>query len=204
MALDKAGMFTLIGAQLPDNTSGAITPDNVRQVMTQLADSMLYAAAGVKEVEVLRAASLVAQNPTAVDTPLQLTFGAAQKGVSDPVMLSAAGAVTFNTAGNYAIRVKLQNARTTATGVSLLFSRLLLNGVQIGSPQCVRMDNATATFVTDSRVVLAVSAGAALTVQIMRDSSGANFGGVLPFGATVTSWGVAPSALIVVSRLEAV
>ena len=26
MALDKAGMFTLIGSQLPDNTSGAIQP----------------------------------------------------------------------------------------------------------------------------------------------------------------------------------
>lgn len=197
-------MFTLIGTNLPDNTNGQITPEKLREVTTQLADSMLYAAAGMKEVEVLRASSVAAQNPTAVDTPLQVLFGGAQNSASNPVMLSAAGVVTFNVAGNYAVRIKLQNARTGATGVSLLFSRILISGVQYGSPQAVRMDNATACFVTESRIVINAAAGQILTAQIMRDSNGANFGGLLPFPATVTAWGTSPSALIVVSRLEPV
>ncbi|EHO0270203.1 hypothetical protein KH486_003964 [Salmonella enterica] len=75
MAKTKSEMFALIGANIPDNTSGAITPEKLREVTTQLADSMLYAAAGVKEVEVLRAPSTVVQAPTSVDTALQLTFG---------------------------------------------------------------------------------------------------------------------------------
>lgn len=204
MALDKSGMFTLIGTNLPDNDSGAITPAKLREVTTQLADSMLYAAAGMKEVEVLRAPSTVIQAPSAVDTALQLTFGAAQKSASDPVMINAAGLVTFNTAGSYAVRIKLQCGRTGATGTSILLSRLLLGGAQIGSPAAVRMTQTDATTPTESRVVINATAGQTFVVQIMRDSAGSNFGGVYPQVATVTAWGTAPSALLVISRLEPV
>lgn len=204
MAKTKSEMFTLIGTNLPDNTSGAITPDKVREVFTQMADSALYAAAGVKEVELLRAPSIIAQAPTAVDTALQLVFGAAQKSVSDPVMINAAGLVTFNVAGNYAVRIKLQCGRTGATGTSILLSRLLLSGTQIGSTACVKLTQTDATTPTESRVVLNPTAGQTLAVQIMRDSAGSNFGGVYQQAATVTAWGTAPSALLVISRLEPV
>ncbi len=204
MAKTKSEMFALIGANLPDNTSGAITPEKLRDVTTQLADSMLYAAAGMKEVEVLRAPSTVAQAPTAVDTALQLTFGGAQKSASDPVMINAAGLVTFNTAGNYAVRVKLQCGRTGATGTSILLSRILLGGAQFGSAACVKMTQTDATTPTDSRVVINATAGQTLAVQIMRDSTGSNFGGAYPQVATVTTWGTAPSALLVISCLEPV
>lgn len=204
MALNKSDMFTLIGNNLPDNTGGEITPAKLREITTQLADSMLYAAAGMKEVEVLRAPSTVAQAPTAVDTALQLTFGGAQKSASDPVMINAAGLVTFNTAGNYAVRVKLQCGRTGATGASILLSRILLGGAQFGSAACVKMTQTDATTPTDSRVVINATAGQTLAVQIMRDSTGSNFGGVYPQVATVTTWGTAPSALLVISCLEPV
>jgi len=204
MAKTKSEMFTLIGTNLPDNTSGAITPEKVREVFTQMADSALYVAAGVKEVELLRAPSIVAQAPTTVDTPLQLVFGAAQKSASDPVMINAAGLVTFNTAGNYAVRVKLQCGRTGATGTSILLSRLLLSGTQIGSTACVKLTQTDATTPTESRVIMNPTAGQTLAVQIMRDSAGSNFGGVYQQAATVTAWGTAPSALLVISRLEPV
>ncbi len=204
MAKTKSEMFTLIGANLPDNTSGAITPEKLREVTTQLADSMLYAAAGMKEVEVLRAASTVAQAPTAVDTALQVSFGAAQGSSSDPVMINAAGLVTFNVAGNYAVRIKLQNGRTGATGTSILLSRILLNGAQVGSAAAVKMTQTDATTPSESRVVVNPTAGQTFQVQIMRDSAGSNFGGVYPQVATVTAWGTAPSALLVISRLEPV
>lgn len=204
MALTKSQIFTLIGTNLPDNTSGAITPAKLREVVTQIADAPIYAAAGVKEVEVLRAASTTTQAPTAVDTPLQLSFGAAQGSASDPVMINAAGTVTFNTAGNYAVRIKLQNGRTGATGTSILLSRVLLNGAQVGSAAAVKMTQTDATTPSESRVVVNPTAGHTFQVQIMRDSAGSNFGGVYPQTATVAAWGVAPSALLVISRLEPV
>lgn len=204
MALTKSQIFTLIGANLPDNTSGAITPAKLREVVTQIADAPIYAAAGEKEVEVLRAASTATQAPTAVDTALQVSFGAAQGSVSDPVMINAAGTVTFNTAGNYAVRVKLQCGRTGATGTSILLSRLVLGGAQLGSAACVKLTQTDATTPTDSRVVMNPTAGQTFIVQIMRDSAGSNFGGIYPQTATVAAWGVAPSALLVISRLEPV
>lgn len=204
MALDKSGLFSLIGTTVPDNNTGLVTPAKLREVLTQTADSMLYAATGVKEVEVLRAPSTVAQAPTAVDTPLQLTFGAAQGTVANPVSISAVGLVTFNAAGSYAIRVKTQNGRTGATGTSILLTRILINGTQYGSPASTRITATDSTVPTESRFVVTVTAGTTLAVQIMRDSAGSNFGGVYPQTATVTAWGVAPSALLVVSRLEAV
>lgn len=143
---------------MPDNTSGLITPAGMREVLTQTADSMLYAA----------------------------------------------GQVTFNTAGAYAIRIKLQNGRTGATGTSILLSRLLINGAQVGSTAAVRITQTDATTPTESRVVVQATAGQAFTVQIMRDSAGSNFGGVYPQVATVAAWGTAPSALLVISRLEPV
>ena len=203
MALTKTQMFTKIATDLADNTTGAITPQVLREVLTQLADSPIYAAAGVKEVEVLRAASLVAQAPTAVDTLLQVAFGAAQGAPSDPVSISDAGLVTFNQAGNYAVRVKLQCGRTGASGTSILLSRLVLGGTQLGSAACVKLTQTDATTPTDSRVVMSPTAGQTFAVQIMRDSAGSNFGGIYPQAATVTSWGTAPSALLVISRLEA-
>ncbi len=204
MAQTKSELFALINNNLPDNTSAQITPAKVREVLTQTADSMLYAAAGLKEVEVLRATSTLAQAPSAVDTPLQLIFGAAQGSASDPVTINAAGLVTFNTAGNYAVRVKLQCGRTGATGTSILLSRLVLGGVQVGSPAAVKLTQTDATTPTDSRVVMNPTAGQTFYVQIMRDSAGSNFGGVYPQVAAVTAWGTAPSALLVISRLEPV
>lgn len=203
MAKTKTEMFALIGANVPDNTVGAVTPEKMREVLTQLGDSMLYAAAGMKEVEVLRAASTVIQAPTAVDTALQLTFGAAQKSATDPVMINAAGMVTFNQAGNYAVRIKTQNGRTGASGTSILLMRILVDGSQYGSPAATKITATDSTVPTESRVVLNPTVGQTMSIQIMRDSAGTNFGGVYPQAATVTAWGAAPSALLVISRLEA-
>lgn len=204
MAKTKSEIFTLIGSELPENTTGLITPAKLRGVLTQMADPPIYATPGVKEVEVLRAASTVAQAPTAVDTALQVSFGSAQGSASDPVMINAAGLVTFNTAGNYAVHIKLQAGRTGASGTSILLSRiLLLNGAQYGSPAATKLVSADTTIPIESRVVINTTAGQTFAVQIMRDSAGTNFGGVYPQVATVTAWGTAPSALLVISRLEA-
>lgn len=204
MALTKSQLLALIGTNLPDNDTALITPAKLREVFTQTADSMAYAAAGFKEVEVLRAASTITQAPSAVDTALQLSFGAAQGSASDPVMINAAGLVTFNVAGNYAVRVKLQCGRTGATGTSILLSRLVLGGTQVGSPAAVKLTQTDATTPTESRVALNATAGQTFIAQIMRDSAGSNFGGVYPQSATVTAWGTAPSAMLVISRLEPV
>ncbi|AFO12416.1 hypothetical protein FDI18_gp16 [Salmonella phage vB_SenS_AG11] len=189
MAKTKSEIFALIGANFPDNQSGLITPEKLREVTTQMADSMLY---GAKEVEVLRASSTDIQAPTTTGTALTVAFGGAQKTSADPVMINASGVV------------KLQAGRTGASGTSILLSRVLLGGVQFGSPAATKLASADSTIPIESRVVVNATTGQTFTVEIMRDAAGSNFGGLYPQVATVTSWGVAPSALLVVSRLEGV
>lgn len=206
MAKTKTEMFALIGANLPDNDSGAITPGALREVTTQLADSMLYAAAGMKEVEVLRAPSSVNQLPTATGTAIQVTFGTAQGSASNPVMVNAAGLVTFNTAGAYAVRIKLQCGRAGATGIVTLASRIMLSGVQYGSTATVRLDNANTIIPTESRVVINATAGQTLAIQVVRDTvdSSINAGGLYAIQPVTSGWAASPSALLVISRLEPV
>ncbi|HCC9316222.1 TPA: hypothetical protein M8N96_004573 [Salmonella enterica subsp. enterica serovar Dublin] len=201
MAKTKSEIFALIGASFPDNQSGLITPEKLREVTTQMADSMLY---GAKEVEVLRASSTDIQAPSTTGTALTVAFGGAQKTSADPVMINASGVVTFNTAGNYAIRVKLQAGRTGASGTSILLSRVLLGGAQFGLPAATKLVSAESTIPIESCVVVNAAAGQTFTVEIMRDAAGSNFGGLYPQVATVSSWGVAPSALLVIPRLEGV
>ncbi|MBE5650491.1 hypothetical protein HIN51_20650 [Salmonella enterica subsp. enterica serovar Dublin] len=201
MAKTKSEIFALIGANFPDNQSGLITPEKLREVTTQMADSTLY---GAKEVEVLRASSTDIQAPSTTGTALTVAFGGAQKTSADPVMINASGVVTFNAAGNYAIRVKLQAGRTGASGTSILLSRVLLGGAQFGLPAATKLVSAESTIPIESRVVVNAAAGQTFTVEIMRDAAGFNFGGLYHQVATVSSWGVAPSALLVISRLEGV
>ncbi|MGT1180977.1 hypothetical protein ACVPRA_23805, partial [Salmonella enterica subsp. enterica serovar Enteritidis] len=67
-----------------------------------------------------------------------------------------------------------------------------------------KLASADSTIPIESRVVVNAAAGQTFTVGIMRDAAGSNFGGLYLQAATVTSWGVAPSALLVISRLEGV
>lgn len=206
MAITKDQLFALIASNVPDNTTGLITPTKMREVLTQTADSMLFSAKGVREVEVLRAFSTTTQQPTALNTPIQLTFGAAQKAATDPVMINASGLVTFNQAGTYAIRVKLQCGRTALAGQATVMSRILLNGAQYGVPAAVRVDSSAVIIPTESRVILGAAATNTFAVQVMRDGadSGVNAGGVFAVTSAVAAWGVSPSALLVISRLEPV
>jgi len=225
MAQDKAALAALINSNLPDNTTGQITPQKHREVSTQVMDSAVNTVetgaqsvaglvdftgglqsggadviTGAREVEVLRAASTAAsQAPSAVGTPLQIEFGAAQVGIG--VSLSVAGAITCTETGNYALRFKLQKGRTGASGTSILMSRILVNGSQVGISSAARMTSAEAIYIVESRVAASLTAGDVVTLQIIRDSAGANFGGLYSV-ASSHGWNLAPTALLVVSRIE--
>lgn len=223
----KTELFTLINTNIPNNTNGLITPEKVREVETQAADSALNLAEtsvqtvagscnftgglkkggndviiGAREVEVLRAYSLAAsQLPTALGTALQIEFGALQSGTH--LSLAANGTVTCNITGTYAFRIKLQKGRSGASGTSILLSRILVNDIQVGVSAAAKMTSADPIYIVESKVTLALTAGSTIKLQIIRDSSGANFGGLYSVSST-DGWNIAPSALLVASRIEGV
>lgn len=204
MAKTKSELFALIGTNVTDNTTRLIKPAGLREVLTQTADSMLFAAKGIREVEILRATSTTTQEPPTTNTPIILSFGAAQKSATDPVMINASGLVTFNQAGTYAVRISLRVGRIGSAGTAVLAARARLNGVQQGFVDAVKLVNANIYLPTESRFTLTVSAGDTMDVQLIRDSSGADAGGVFVQSIAAAGWGVSPSCAFVVSRWEPV
>lgn len=151
--------------------------------------------------EVLRAANPVAVAPSAVDTPIQLTYGPAQFGPSDPVQLDAAGNITLNEAGLYQFRHETQFGRSGGAGSSILHTRLIANGTQVGRTYTAKSDSANLvipaayTFLVQTTVD-----GVVFGFESYRDSTGINDGGFYPGVVTLGTWAASPSLQIVISR----
>ena len=146
----------------------------------------------------LSAFSSVNQNPSAVDTPLQITFGSAQ--TTADVSVSSAGVITFNTSGNYLIDIFLRFGRSTSTGNAIVLNRILKNGAQILNSNGLILSAATQTIPFSAAIPLTMAAGDTITMQVARDSAGTNDGGLLVVSPTIAGWNIVPSATVVVNK----
>lgn len=141
----------------------------------------------------------VGQNPSAVDTPLQVEFGAAQ--VTPSVSLSDTGTLTFNQTGEYLVTLFLRFGRTSGAGTSILLNRLLYNGSQTLRTNAVALSEAAATVPFSATLLFQASAGDTLQIQIARDSAGINNGGLVRTVPTTLAWNISPSSSMVVHKL---
>lgn len=146
--------------------------------------------------ELLLIASSVAsvQQPSTTDTPLQIEFGPLQ--TTTDIDISAAGAITFKTAGKYIISPFFQYGRTGAAGTSVLLNRYLRNGVQEGDSLAAKIDNSDTLVPWSSSIQFTASINDVLTIEVMRDSTGDNSGGLFALNPTLAGWANAPCASI--------
>lgn len=156
----------------------------------------------------LEAVSLAAdQNPVArgIANALKIEFGAAQGTGGDPTMIDAAGKMTFNTAGLRRISLFFQAGRTGSSGTSLIFIRLLVNGVQNGRSVGFKFSNADDLEYIEVTNWFNVPASTTLEVEIMRDLSGSDFGGLVETAPTAEgagTWNTSPCAVARIESLE--
>jgi len=157
--------------------------------------SLMFGTFGVTQV--LNGVSTVNQVPSGLDSALQVSFGAAQYTSSDPVMIDAAGTVTFNQPGLYLLNAYGNVERKGSSGGSaIILFRSLINDVQAGSTKGFDVDK-TDTF-TPYEITIPLNittAGTTLKFQIMRDSSGVDAGG-LYIHENLGGWSDVPSAEI--------
>ena len=160
--------------------------------------SSILALTQLSLTAVLTAVDTTDQFPDATDTPLQVTFGGAQKTASDPVMLSNNGDITFNQAGIYLFNGYANFERQGSNGgVSVILFRSLINGVQAGPTKGVELSATGIMIPYELTLPIQVNAGDVLTWQIMRDSSGSGGGqnsGGLYTHTTLGAWSNVPSA----------
>jgi len=160
------------------------------QSVVSLANANLTAS------QVLNGTSFVTQAPSALDTPLIVSFGAAQGSPSTDVSIDATGKVTFNKAGLYMINgfgsVERQGS---SGGVAILLFRALLNGVQVSATKGFHLDTPNMDIPYEVTIPFQANAGDIFWFEIMRDSSGVNQGGL--YGHTVLGgWSNVPSSQI--------
>lgn len=141
----------------------------------------------------------VTQNPSALDTPLQVSFGAAS--TSPNVSLSDTGTITFNTAGEYLVTLFLRFGRTTGAGTAILLNRLLYNDVQTLRSNAIAMSDASATIPFSATLLFEAQPGDTLKMQIARDSAGMNNGGLVRTVPTTLPWEISPTASVIVYKL---
>ena len=142
--------------------------------------------------------SSVNQNPSAVNTPLQITFGSAQ--ATTDVSISASGVITFNTSGINLIDIFLRFGRSTSTGNAIILNRILKNGAQILNSNGLILSAATQTIPFSAAIPLTMAAGDTMTMEVARDSAGTDDGGLFAVSPTIAGWNIVPSATVVVNK----
>lgn len=142
--------------------------------------------------------SVASQQPSALDTPLQIEFGAGS--VTTDATLASSGTLTFNTAGDYNVTIFLRFGRTSGVGTAILLNRFLINDVQGLNSNALKMNDADIIIPFSTSLIITATAGMTFKLQIARDSGGINNGGVFRVLPTTLGWNLAPSATIVVSK----
>ncbi|MFW0778458.1 MAG: hypothetical protein ACN2B6_12155 [Rickettsiales bacterium] len=144
--------------------------------------------------------SAVSQQPTAVDTPIRVSFGSGFGTGSDPIMLDSSGLFTINETGNYHFFFVFQYGRSGSSGTSWVWFHSKINGTPVSTPSLAKLENANVNIPFASTGALTLTAGATLEIEIWRGSEGNNSGGLIAESPALA--GVLPgaSALVQVAQ----
>lgn len=150
---------------------------------------------------------LASQQPSGLDTALEIQFGAVQGGPSDPIQTVAsigaeASILRINQAGLYRIKTAIQYGRTGAFGTSILNFRVKVGGVQAGRSINQKLPNGNTTSIfTDEAWIYIPTVPVDIVYEVIRDSNGDDSGGLFA-GETSgsTGWNAAPSCALRVER----
>lgn len=154
----------------------------------------------VKSELLLRGVELTTQEPPSVDNPIRIKFGTAQD-LTD-VAVDATGEVTIKTAGTYLITLTGTFGRTSQAGEALVAARVLLNDTPALDPIAIRLDDGDFTIPFSFAFTRSLPSSTRISLQVVRDGSGIDDGGLVAESLTSSGWGTAPSAAISIYKLK--
>ena len=185
----------IIGTDVSDS-------NNTKSYTMQSISDFTKANLSLSSSLLLSSSSTSNQEPSGLDTVLQVTFGAASGSASDPVQLAADGTITFNEAGLYLFNGFGNFERQGSSGgVSVTLFRALINGSQVGVIKAVELDSTGVMIPYEVTTPIQASAADTLTWEILRDSSGVDQGGLYTH-TNLSAWDDVPSASINIYRLS--
>jgi hypothetical protein len=159
------------------------------------------ANANIEATQVLYGYSTNAQAPSSLNTSAIVEFGPAQGTVQDDVMLLSGGKIIFNKAGLYFVNGYGSVERQGSSGgTAILLFRGVLNNVQATSTKAFHLDTPNVSTPYEITIPFQANAGDVFQFEIMRDSSGVNYGGVYPH-TNLGGWSNVPSAEVIVWKI---
>jgi len=144
--------------------------------------------------------SSISINPSTTDSSVVASFTDITS--SSDVTLDPSGTITFDTAGTYLCTFNLNIGRSSNTGTAKVLAALRLNNVQIGYTQGANIATSASTHPAQFNLVRRFDVNDVLVVRVMRDSTGADDGGLIAIPVTVpTTWADVASYWVRITRI---
>lgn len=141
-------------------------------------------------------------NPTAVDSPVDATFDTTVS--NSDVTIANTGIITFTQGGVYFVTFNMNFGRTSGAGTAVVAARLLVNGSPSGFVQGMSLSDSTSARPVQFTIFRNFPAATNLRVQVMRDSSGINNGGLTATPTAAGGWDDIPAYWVRITKLNGI
>jgi hypothetical protein len=193
--------FKILGGTDPVNQTLGVMTQGLGYPLRDVEPSASGGDVTVRDEICLNAESFNDQNPAGLGVELQVEFGAAQ--TTPTFDLAADGSMTCLETDEYEIALTFVVGRDQQGGDAQIYIRMLVNGVQLGSSRHAIIDTARIEIPIEFNIQPELDAGDIVTFEIIRDTDGADSGG-LTAGNPAVNWNPSPSAFIQITRSLAV
>lgn len=190
------------------NAAGYDVANAAGSLMTRAQMDARYVQIGASLINAVDVSYRSTQNPSGLDTPLQVIFGATDSFSASVSVLGAAnatpanrGKINFLGTGQFFIEMTLNFGRTGSAGASKIIILFKENGVAVASESVVLLADADSSAVYTSAVMADITGATTWTFEIIRDSSGDNSGGLVGFNPVLAGVPNAPSARLKIWKL---
>ena len=146
--------------------------------------------------------SAVDQIPTAIDAPMQVSFGSAIGTIDDPIQMDALGTITCNETDSYILELVLSVSRDGNPSYANLLLYGTLNDVGGNAPLLITVDKPGDKFPFVATFREGLKAGDYLKFYIVRDASGSDSGGLYTHTPSAAMVPDVPSAWIRITSSE--
>lgn len=178
-------------------------------LMTRAQMDTRYVLQGGSISQIINTAYFTTQNPTGTNAPMQIIWSNADIITADINVLGAAnatpvnrGKINFLAAGQFVVELTVSMSRTGAGGFSKLILVFRENGVNIASEVVAFLTSDEENAVYKSTTLADITAPTTWTMDLVRDSTGDNSGGLVQFDPALGGLPNVPGARLKIWKLK--
>lgn len=141
-------------------------------------------------------------NPSTLDVPIDATFDTSVSNTN--ISIANTGVITFLTPGVYITTINMNFGRSSGAGTAVVAARLLIDGSPSGYVQGMSLSDSTSARPVQFTIFRNFAASTTMKVQVLRDSSGINNGGLIATPTAAGGWDDIPAYWVRIHKLDGV